>query len=241
MDKPIKLDVLAIAAHPDDVELSCGGLLLKLAQKKLRTGIIDITQGEMGTLGSKEHRIKEALTAGKLLGLAYRANMGLPDAAVVHNLENSYKLAAMIRLLQPELVILPHWEQRHPDHLAASKMGYDACFFAGLKKLQMPGEATRPRKIIYASYFREAQHSFLVDITAQMEDKCKAVACYASQFNDQEASKRIFYESNHDIFSLLRNKAAHLGSRAGVNFAEAYTIKEDILIDDPFLMGVKSI
>jgi bacillithiol biosynthesis deacetylase BshB1 len=241
MDKPVKLDVLAVAAHPDDVEITCGGLLIKLAQKGKAVGVIDVTRGEMGTLGTHEDRIKEADAAARAMGLVYRGNMGLPDSAVEYTIENSRKLAVMIRQLKPELVILPHWEQRHPDHLAVSKIGYDACFFAGLKKLPIAGEPSRPRKVIYASYYEGENYSFLVDISEQIEAKCKAIACYHSQFGDFEASKQVFHYSGQDIYTLMRTRCADLGYRVAVNFAEAYFIKEDILIDDPLLMPVKSI
>lgn len=241
LNQYVKLDVLAIVAHPDDAELTCGGLLIKFSSYKRTVGVIDLSNGEMGSLGTQQDRGQEALKAAHALGLSYRGNLGLPDAAIVHNHENAYRLAEQIRYLRPKLVILPHWQQRHPDHLAVSKIGYDACFFAGLKKLPIKGEPYRPEKIIYASDSKTKEYSFLVDISAYINLKEKAIACYQSQFGDLEAYKELFYCNGQNIYELLRIRAAYLGSRVGIEFAEAYSIREDILIDDPFLMPVKSL
>jgi len=240
MDKIVKLDALAIAAHPDDVEISCGGLLIKLARNHKAVGVIDCTHGENGTLGSAEKRAQELLAAAQVMGLAYRGNLDLPDSGVENTIENSRKLASKIRLLRPELVILPHWEQRHPDHAAVSRLGYDACYFAGLKKLPLEGEPFRPRKIIYASYDIH-NPSFLVDISTYFEDKCKAVACYGSQFGNMNMAQQVFPLKQGDVYTWMAIHAASLGDRVDVDYAESYTIKEDILIEDPLLMRVQSI
>ncbi len=234
------LDVLAVAAHPDDIEITSGGTLLKLAAMGRKTGVLDLTRGEMGTLGTQEDRDKEADEAGKLLKLSWRGNLSLPDSAVEYNQENKLKLAQVLRDKKPELVILPHWNQRHPDHLACSRLGYDACFLAGLKKAALDGEPFRPRKIIYASYFRNTDYSFLVDITDFIDQKCEAVAAYKSQFSNPVAARHIF-QPGVDIYELMRTRARALGQLVGVQFAEAYTIKEHILIDDLQHMPVNSI
>jgi len=234
------LDVLTVAAHPDDIEITSGGTLLKLAAMGHKTGVLDLTRGEMGTLGTQEERDKEAEEAGKLLKLSWRGNLSLPDSAVEYNQENKLKLAQVLRDKKPELVILPHWNQRHPDHLACSRLGYDACFLAGLKKADLDGEPFRPRKIIYASYFRNTDYSFLVDITDFIDQKCEAVAAYKSQFSNPVTARHIF-QPGVDIYELMRTRARALGQLVGVQFAEAYTIKEHILIDDLQHMPVNSI
>ena len=150
----IKLDILAIAAHPDDIEITCGGLLIKMVKRGKAVGAVDLTRGEAGTHGTSDDRLAELAEAAKIMGLAFRENLAMEDSAVEYNQANKLKLAAAIRKAKPEVVILPHWEQRHPDHLACSKLGYDACFLAGLKKLPIGGEVHRPQKILYASYFR---------------------------------------------------------------------------------------
>ena len=236
----IKLDLLAIAAHRDDIEITCGGTMIKLADKGKKAGILDLTEGEMGTKGTAADRGREAEDAAQIMGLAYRHNLRLPDAGVEVNRENKLKVAQVIRTLRPELVILPYWVQRHPDHLAASLLGYDACFLAGLRKLPLEGEPHRPRKIIYTSSFRDGQHSFFVDITGQMERKLKAVAAYKSQFDGTPSSREI-YRPGVDIFEYMTVTAQHYGHMVGVKYAEAFAIKEQILIDDPAEMPVRSI
>lgn len=235
-----KLDVLAIAAHPDDVEITCGGLMLKMAKMGRRTGVLDLTKGESGTFGDDQIRMKEATAAGKALGLTYREFLGLPDSAVEYNQENKLKIAQVIRDTAPELVILPHWEQRHPDHLACMRLGYDACFLAGLKRLKLNGEPVRPRKIIYVTYFRNNDISFLVDISDEFEQKCEAVKAYHSQFGDPQNSLMVFHPGEN-VFDIMKIRGARFGQMAGVKYAEGYTIKETFLIDDPQKMPVRSI
>src|ERR1700683_5039144 len=167
----MNLDVLAIAAHPDDVELSCGGTMIKMAQLGYRTGILDLTRGEMGTRGTPETRAREAAAAAKVMKVKIRENLGLPDSGLEVSEPYKRKLAARIRALRPKTVILPYWEGRHPDHYNASKLGYEACWLAGLKALPLDGgdEAFRPFKIIYSTVYQEVRPSFVVDITAQIQ------------------------------------------------------------------------
>jgi len=235
-----KLDVLAIAAHRDDVEITCGGTIIKLADSGKKVGILDLTRGEMGSKGTAEERERDANEAAEIMGVGWRGNLELPDAGVEANHQNNLKVARIIRTFQPELVILPFWEQRHPDHLAAQQIGYDACYLAGLKKLDIEGEAHRPRKIIYASSFRDVRHSFYVDVTVQMQRKLEAVRAYKSQFDGSPESNRI-YKPGVNIFEFMTVTARHYGHLVGVDYAEAFTIKENILIDDPYAMPVQSI
>lgn len=240
MPLPNKLDILAIAAHPDDIEITCGGLLIKMAKRGRATGALDLTRGEMGSFGNEVERDAESAAAAKILGLAYRGNLSLPDSAIEYNQANKLKVARVIRETRPELVILPHEVQRHPDHHVCARLAYDACFLAGLKKLDIEGEPFRPRKILYVSYFRNTDYSFLVDISEEFEQKCEAVAAYKSQFADPANARRIF-QPGVDIFEFMKLRARQLGQLVNVTYAEAYTIKEQILIDDPLLMPVPSI
>lgn len=178
----MKLDLLAIAAHPDDVELTCGGTLLKMARTGYKTGILDLTAGEMGTRGTPEIREREAAAAGRILGVRVRENLGLPDSDVGVSRANKLLLAQKIRELRPHSVILPYWEGRHPDHYNASKLGYEACFLSGLAKLPIPGEAFRPYKIIYSTAYADVRPTFVVDITKEYEKRRRAILAYRSQF-----------------------------------------------------------
>lgn len=237
---PTKLDILAIAAHPDDIEITCGGFMIEMAKMGRKTGVLDLTAGEMGTYGDHTDRASEAAAAADIMGLTWRGNLGLPDSAVEFNQANKLRIADVIRKSQPELVVLPHWEQRHPDHVACSRLGFDACFLAGLKKIDIEGEPFRPRKIIYASYFRNQDHSFMVDITESFETKCQAIAAYQSQFAEEIAAKRIFMPGV-DVYEMIRIRAAQLGQQIGVQYAEAFTLKEPIRYDDPQKMPGQSI
>ncbi len=164
----MKLDLLAMAAHPDDVELTCGGTLIKMARRGYSVGILDLTGGEMGTRGSAETRRKEAAAAGRILGVKHRENLGLPDARLEMRMEYKMAIAGRIRALRPRTVILPYWEGRHPDHYTASRLGYEGCFLAGLKRLDLDGEAYRPFKVLYSTtYDRTVRPSFVVDISGE--------------------------------------------------------------------------
>ncbi|MFH1304275.1 MAG: bacillithiol biosynthesis deacetylase BshB1 [Planctomycetota bacterium] len=251
------LDLLAIAAHPDDAEITCGGLLIKMAKRGRATGVLDLTQGEMGTRGDSNDRAREAADAAEILGLKYRGNSRMPDSAVESSRVNKLTVAQIIRDTRPATVILPHWIQRHPDHLACTQLAYDACFLAGLNKAQLDGDPHRPTKILYVSYFRNTDYSFLVDISDEFDQKVAAVAAYISQFGPADAVKAALrdglllhdhLQGNKDIFhpgvnifDLMQTRARQLGQLVGVKYAEAYTIKEHLLIDNPLDLAIRSI
>lgn len=233
------VDALALAAHRDDVEITCGGLMIKFADLGYKTGIIDFTAGEMGTRGSAEERTAEADQAAGLMGLTHRENLDLPDAKLENTLAVRMQTAAVIRRLKPRLVILPHWRQRHPDHRVAGEIAYEACFLAGLKKMDVPGEPHRPHKILYAAFFRPP-HSFVVDVSDQFERKMAAVRAYETQFGTAEGAREI-YEPGIDIFELMTIEAKNLGRTIRKRYGEAYVIKETIAVNDPLTMDVPSI
>jgi len=237
----MKLDVLAVAAHPDDAEITCGGVLIKMADAGHATGVLDLTRGEMATLGTPEARQVDAEKAAAIMRLAVRRNLGLPDSALEHSHENIKKIAAVIRELKPDTIILPLAAgQRHPDHRIASQLGYDACFLAGLKKADLEGEAHRPRKIIYASSYIETRHSFFVDISDQFDRKKQAVLAFASQFDGSEQSKQIFKPGN-DIVELMEVYHRKYGIEVGCRYAEAFVVAEPMLVENPADMPVRSI
>jgi bacillithiol biosynthesis deacetylase BshB1 len=236
----MNLDVLAIAAHPDDVELTCGGTLIKMAGMGYRTGVLDLTRGEMGTRGSPEIRDHEAQAAAKIMGLAMRANAGLPDSRLEMKEDYKRAIAAKIRELQPKTVILPYWEGRHPDHYIASKLGYEACFIAGLKRYPLEGEPFRPFKILYSVAYSTVAPSFAVDITEQYERRREAILCYASQFTPVERGEKVFMPLDR-LEAEMNLMASHYGRMIGVRYAEGFVVREVFQVDDIVKMPVRSI
>jgi bacillithiol biosynthesis deacetylase BshB1 len=234
------LDILAIAAHRDDVEQTCGGTLLKAAQQGHRTGILDLTQGEMGTRGTTADRTREANDAAKILQAQYRHALDIPDGRVENSWENRLKVARIIRETRPRVVILPYWQARHPDHATASTLGYEACFLSGLKKLDIPGEPHRPFKVIYASLYHDIRPTFVVDITAQFEQRLESLFAYKSQYEDQSAGSKDF-PAYAEIRQRLETMARFYGLLAGVDYAEPFVQKEVGLVDNLLMIPVKSI
>ncbi len=252
------LDVLAIAAHRDDVEQTCGGTLLKMAELGRRTGILDLTQGEMGTRGTAADRTREAADAAKLLNVSFRQALDIPDGRVENTWENRLKIARVIREQGPRVVILPYWQGRHPDHYNCSIVGYEACFLAGLSKLQLRKEAERqtepkatanedlldrphrPFKIIYATLYYDIRPSFVVDITDQFEARLQSIYAYASQYTDQEAGRGDF-PAHAEIRERVATMAGFYGMLAGVKYAEPFVQKEIGLVEDVTMIPVKSI
>jgi N-acetylglucosamine malate deacetylase 1 len=254
------LDILALAAHRDDVEQTCGGTLLKMAERGYRTGILDLTQGEMGTRGSAEDRASEAAEAARILKVSWRQALDLPDGRVENTWENRLKVVRVLREQRPRVLILPYWEGRHPDHYTASVLGYEASFLAGLAKLaagsQTPvlssqfsvlsepsGDSAaphRPFKIIYASLYRDVRPSFVVDISDQFETRFASLMAYKSQFTDQEAGSGIF-PAQSEIRARVESMARFYGMMGGVTYAEPFVQKEVGLVDDVMAIPVKSI
>ncbi len=234
------LDLLALAAHRDDVEQTCGGTLLKMAERGYRTGILDLTQGEMGTRGTAEERAGEAAEAARILKASWRQALDIPDGRVENTWENRLKVARIIREQRPRVLILPYWEGRHPDHYTASILGYEAAFISGLAKLPLEGSAHRPFKIIYASLYRDVRATFLVDITGQFETRFRALMAYKSQYTDQEAGSAIF-PAQKEIRTRIESMARFYGKLAGVTYAEPFVQKEVGLVDDVMAIPVKSI
>jgi LmbE family N-acetylglucosaminyl deacetylase len=264
------LDILAIAAHRDDVEQTCGGTLLKMAQLGYRTGILDLTQGEMGTRGTAEDRAREAGEAAKILRVCWRQALDIPDGRVENTWENRLKVARVVREQRPRVVILPYWEGRHPDHYTTSKLGYEACFLAGLAKLDVMSRintgtgdtveghgfshadrnpdgaaaeefsAHRPFKILYATLYYDIRPTFVVDITEQFETRFQSLIAYKSQFTDQEAGKD-FFPAQADIHARTEAMARFYGMMGGVMYAEPFLQKEVGLVEDLLQIPVKSI
>jgi len=238
---PNHVDILAIAAHPDDVELTCGGTLIKMAQAGYRTGILDLTGGETGTRGTPQLRAQEAVEAARTMGVTERSNAGLPDAHLHNSDDTRRAVVGWIRHFHPGTVILPFPTGRHPDHIAASELGRDSCFLAGLKNYDAPGEPHRPTKILYALAYREdpVKPTFVVDISAEFETKMAAIKCYASQFEGAKAAGEIF-PTGQNLYELVRVHNAHYGSLIRATYGEPFMTSETVRIDDVVKMGVQS-
>jgi bacillithiol biosynthesis deacetylase BshB1 len=249
------LDILAIAAHRDDVEQTCGGTLLKAAEAGRRTGILDLTRGEMGTRGTAADREREANEAAKLLRAVWREALDIPDGRVENTWINRLKIARVIRRVRPRVVILPYWQGRHPDHYTCSVLGYEACFLAGLKKLEIVAKLKeeglqpraedempphRPFKIVYATLYYDVRPTFVVDISNQFESRFEALMAYKSQFEDQEEGRGIF-PAREQIRDRIHSMARFYGMLAGVKYAEPFLQKEVGLVDDLLQIGVQSI
>jgi bacillithiol biosynthesis deacetylase BshB1 len=239
----MKLDLLAMAAHPDDVELTCGGTLIKMARSGYAVGILDLTAGEMGTRGSIEIRRKEAAAAARLLGVKHRENLGLPDAHLEMRMEYKLAIAARIRALRPRTVILPYWEGRHPDHYNAARLGYEGCFLAGLKRLDLQGEAYRPFKILYSTtYDRSVRPSFVVDISKEFARRSRAILAYRSQFQPigRERKSKVYLPLDR-LVQEVHLVARFYGDMVGVEYAEPFLAKEVMQIEDVVQLPVRSV
>jgi N-acetylglucosamine malate deacetylase 1 len=253
------LDILAIAAHRDDVEQTCGGTLLKMAQRGYRTGILDLTQGEMGTRGTAEDRAREAAEAACILQVGWRKALDIPDGRVENTWENRLKVARVIREQRPRVVILPYWQGRHPDHYTCSVLGYEACFLAGLAKLdaaRAPSPAIaraivdagdwpaqlphRPFKILYATLYHDIRPTFVVDITDQFEARFQSLMAYKTQFSDQQPGAGIF-PAHAEIRARIEAMARYYGLLGGVDYAEPFIQKEVGLVEDVMMIPVKSL
>jgi bacillithiol biosynthesis deacetylase BshB1 len=235
------VDVLAIAAHRDDVELTCAGTLMRASDAGHRTGILDLTAGEAGTRGSAELRAQEAERAAAILGVAERRNAGLPDAHLQNSEETRRLVVEQIRHFAPRVVILPFAVGRHPDHRIASELGRDACFLAGLGKYDAGGTPHRPYKILYALSYREdpLKPTFVVDISPQFERKLAAIRCYASQFDGAKNAGEIF-PTGQDLYSRVETQNAHYGSLIRTRYGEPFFTHETMAVDDVMALGVQS-
>jgi bacillithiol biosynthesis deacetylase BshB1 len=225
------LDILAIAAHPDDVEQTCGGTLIRMAEAGYRTGVLDLTAGDMGTRGTPEIRLTEAGQAARRMLLKWRGNLRWPDARLENTITARMTLAGEIRNLRPRVVILPYWEARHPDHYRASEIGFEACFLAGLKKLDEETPPHRPRKVLYAALYANVTPSFVVDISAQFERRMEALFAYESQYGDASEGADLF-PRQQEIRERLAAIARFYGNLIGVRYGEPFVTKETLRVDD---------
>ncbi|HEY4735255.1 MAG TPA: bacillithiol biosynthesis deacetylase BshB1 [Gemmatimonadaceae bacterium] len=228
-----KVDVLAIAAHPDDMELICGGTLVRAHMLGRTTGILDLAAGEMASKGTPELRAIEAAKAAKVMGVSVRENLGLPDGGIRNTPETRAQVAVVIRRLQPKIVITHSLHGRHPDHPIVAQLVRDACFVAGLRKIEPTIPVHRPLKVLHALSFREDNEkpTFVVDISDSFEKKLEAIRCYESQFGDAVQAGEV-YPNGEPLAELIRHHAAHYGSLIRCRYGEPFYTTETMRVDD---------
>ncbi len=235
------LDVLAIMAHPDDVELTCGGTLLASVAKGRRVGIVDLSAGETGSRGTPEIRATEAQSAARILGAVVRENLQLPDAHLENTPRMREAVIRAIRTHRPAVVITHARQGRHPDHIAAAQLVRDACFLSGLKKLVPDLPAFRPRKVVHCMTYREdaIAPSFVVDISAVFEQKLAAIACYTSQFDGLTQAGEV-YPNGESLLEIIRHQAAHYGALIRCQYGEPFYTTETLRVEDISTLDVST-
>ncbi len=232
----MKLDVIAFGAHPDDVELGCGGTITKLGTEGYRTGVVALTRGEMGTRGSAEIRASEFAAAARVMGVSVHKALDMPDGRVELTWENKVKVIREIRAHQPRIVFAPYWVARHPDHEVASRIVREASYLAGLKKLDTGQEAHRPFKVLFYQSRFEFSPSFVVDISSFHEKKLQAIRSYESQFNGpnkEDHGTDVTLISRSDFIKRIETRDRQYGTYVGVEFGEPFLVREALRIDDP--------
>lgn len=223
----MKLDVLAIGAHPDDVEITCGGTLSKLVRQGKTVGIVDLTEGELGTRGTKETRAKEAAEAAGILGVHVRQNLKMTDGNIALTADNRLLLMSVIRELRPDVLLFPHWRERHPDHEHAHALCREAWFYAGLEKMETRvrgqlQEPFRPRCYYHFMQTYEFNPSFVVDISDVFEQRMEAMLAFKSQFYDPGSTERETFLSNPGFIEMIRTRLEYYGDRIGVKYGEPF-------------------
>lgn len=227
----MELDILAFAAHPDDIELTCSGTIIKSVKKGYRVGAIDLTQGELGTRGTAEQRKVEAAQAGEIMGLSVRENLGLPDGNIEINRENKLKVIRLLRRYRPLIIFVPYWRCRHYDHAHCSQLVSEAAFYSGLVKIETGEPPFRPKRVIYYRCRSEFTPSFVVDITPYFHIKWEAIMAYKSQFSE-EAGVPGVVDTGY-FLETIKNISRYYGSLIGVEYGEPFIVKEALEVDDP--------
>ncbi|HEX7020093.1 MAG TPA: bacillithiol biosynthesis deacetylase BshB1 [Gemmatimonadaceae bacterium] len=235
------IDLLAVGAHRDDVELTCGGTLIKAARRGQKTAILDLTQGETGTRGSAETRATEASRAAEVLGVDARENLSLPDAGIVNDPATREQVARAIRRFRPTVVIAPALEGRHPDHRVTAQLVRDACFVAGLAKVATDVPRFRPRKVVHCLTYRQdfVRPTFVVDITDEFEQKLQAVRCYESQFGGATQAGEV-YPNGEPLEDVIRHYAAYYGTLIRRQYGEPFFTTEMMRVDDMAALEVST-
>ncbi len=236
----MKLDILVLAAHPDDAELGCGGTIAKHVKMGKKVGIVDLTKGELGTRGTVEIRAKEAADAAKILGLSVRENLGLQDGFFSNTPDAQNAVIKIVRKYQPEIVLGNAIKDRHPDHPRASALIYDACFLAGLRQIKTNDDAGaaqtswRPRLLFHFIQSQFITPDFVVDVSDAWEIKMEAVRAFKSQFFDPNSIAPQTYISNPQFMQMIEARGIEFGHAIGVKYAEGFTVRNFIGVNSLF-------
>jgi bacillithiol biosynthesis deacetylase BshB1 len=230
----MKLDILVMAAHPDDAELSCAGTILKHIAAGKKVGIVDFTRGELGTRGTPEIRLQESADATKILGLHARENLGIRDGFFRNDEETQLKLIEVIRKYQPDIVLANALEDRHPDHGKGAQLAIDACFLSGLRQIKTGDlPAWRPAQVYHYIQDRYLEPDFVVDISTQWDQKEAAIRAFKSQFFDPNSAEPASYISSPDFLNFIQARAMEMGHKIGVKYGEGFqsqkTLEKKIL------------
>lgn len=231
----MKVDILAIGAHPDDVELGCGGTIAKLISEGKKVAIIDLTEGELGTRGTNVTRAKEAKNASDILGVIARENLRMKDGFILNSEEYQLRIVKVIRKYRPEIVLCNAIDDRHPDHAKAAKLVSDACFLAGLVKIETDVDgvkqtAWRPKHVFHYIQWKNIEPDFVVDISGFLDKKIEACLAYKTQFYDPSSTEPITPIATKDFLESLTYRAQDLGRLSGVEYAEGFTTEKLLAI-----------
>lgn len=225
----MKLDVLALASHPDDAELGCGGTLIRHAKAGLKVGVVDMTRGELGTRGTVEQRDAEAAASAKIMGLSVRVNLGLPDGFFQNTEENQLKVVSAIRTYRPEIVLANAIYDRHPDHGKGSDLAYTSCFLSGLAKVKTKDasgadqQPWRPKALYHYIQSQMIKPDVVVDVSDQWEQKMTAIRAFKSQFYDPTSKEPVTFISTPEFMNLLESRGIEMGHAIGVKYGEGFT------------------
>lgn len=229
----MELDVLAFGAHADDIELACGATLIKLVKQGYKVGACDLTEGELSTRGTVEIRAGEAREAAKIIGLAVRENLGLPDGDIQDTIENRLSVIKILRKYRPRIVFAPYWKCRHYDHIRASDLVSASCYYSGLRKIDSGQENHRPNLIIYFPQHNVFDPSFVVDISEEFEQKMETIRAHRSQFFDPQSSEPQTFISSEYFMESIVTRCRLMGNRIGTEYGEGFFVRETMRIDDP--------
>lgn len=228
----MELDILALGTHPDDVELFCGGTIIKMVRQGHKLGIIDLTEGELSTRGNVETRKKELQQAAKILKIKIRENLKLTDGNLVNSADHRLQIIERIRKFRPRIVLIPYWADRHPDHENASKLLSESCFYSGLSKIKSTFPEFRPQYIIYYFHHWVEKPTFIVDISEEFAKKMEAIKAYKSQFYDPGSKEPQTYISDKSFLKSIETRARYFGYQIGVDFGEPFLVKSVLKIDN---------